>query len=247
MTKAAIRQKVWELLRRAHAIRLPGPRTGVPHFIEADRAAQLLRELAVWRRAAVVKVSADVPQLFVRRLSIEDGKLLYIALPYLRAERCFIEVDPQRLGRQGLLAASLPCACRYGRLVAPRDMRPIDLVVSGAVAVARDGSRVGKGGGYEDLAYALLREEGKVRESTPIATTVHPLQIVSDRVTMFPHDVPVDFLVTPSDVVATRPHHARPRGIYWDLLPPTKISAMPALRKRLRQVEAVGRPSPRRL
>lgn len=235
MTKAAIRQHVWELLRRAQAIAFPGPQAGVPNFLQADRAAQLLRELAVWRRAAVVAVSAHVPQLFVRRRAIEDGKLLYIPLPHLhlRTERCFIEIDPRRLGKRSRLAASLTAACRYGRLVAPRDMRPIELVVCGSVAVARDGIRVGTGGGCNDLAYALLREEAKIRESTPIATTVHPLQIVSQRVMMLPHDVPVDFLVTPSNVIATRPAYARPRGIYWELLPPRKINAMAPLRKRL--------------
>jgi 5-formyltetrahydrofolate cyclo-ligase len=30
-------------------------------------------------------------------------------------------------------------------------MRPIDLVITGSVAVARDGARVGKGGGYCDV------------------------------------------------------------------------------------------------
>ena len=125
-------------------------------------------------------------------------------------------------------------------------MRPVDLVVCGSVGVGRDGARVGKGGGYCDLEYGLLREEGKVRESTPILTTVHPLQIVAERVTMLPHDLPVDFLVTPTEVIATRPAHPRPRGIYWDLLRPLKINAIPLLRKRLRR-GGTQAPSPRRL
>jgi 5-formyltetrahydrofolate cyclo-ligase len=247
MNKADVRQKVWDLLHRSRAIRLPAPQAGIPNFVHADRAARLLRELAVWRRALVVKVSVDVPQLFVRRLSIADGKLLYLAIPNLRTEKCFIEIDPQRLGARAQHAASLPAACKYGRLVSPREMRPIDLVVCGSVAVSRDGTRVGKGGGYADLEYALLREEGRVREATPIATTVHPLQVLSHRVVMQPHDIPVDFVVTPTDVIATRPCHARPRGIYWDLLPSAKINTIPLLRKRLHQLDGAGRPSPRRL
>jgi 5-formyltetrahydrofolate cyclo-ligase len=246
MTKAEIRQKVWQLLFRGEAARFPGTQSPIPNFIDADRAARLLRELAVWRRALVVKVNPDAPQLFVRRLAIEDGKVLYIAVPRLRAEKCFVEVDPQRLGSRALLAASLTGAYRYGRLVSPREMRPVDLIVCGSVAVSRDGTRVGKGGGYTDLEYALLREEGKVRESTPIVTTVHPLQIISERVAMLPHDIPVDFLVTPTEVIATRPGHARPRGIYWDLLRPLKINTIPLLRKRLKR-DGTGTPSPRRL
>ena len=80
--------------------------------------------------------------------------------------------------RRAALAASIAGACRYGRAVSPREMRPVDLVVCGSVGVGRDGARLGKGGGYCDLEYGLLREEGKVRESTPILTTVHPLQIL---------------------------------------------------------------------
>jgi 5-formyltetrahydrofolate cyclo-ligase len=247
MTKAEVRQKVWESLHRCEAIRFPGPQARVPNFIHADRAARLLRQLAVWRRALVVTVNADAPQLFVRRLAIADGKLLYMAVPRLRSEKCFVEVDGQRLRGKSVLAASLPGACKYGRLVAPREMRPIDLFVCGSVAVSRDGMHVGKGGGYADLAYGLLREEGKVRESTPIATTVHPLQIVADRVAMLPHDIPVDFLVTPNEVIAARPGYARPRGIYWNLLRPTKINTIPALRQRRRRADGAGRPSPRRL
>src|SRR4029077_12017018 len=100
--------------------------------------------------------------------------------------------------------------CRHGRTVSPREMRPVDLVVCGSVAVGRDGARIGKGGGYCDLEYGLLREEGKVRESTPILTTVHALQIAADRIAMLPHDLPVDFLVTPGEVIATRPPPAPP-------------------------------------
>src|SRR5205823_3963525 len=142
-----------------------------------------------------------------------------------------IEIDPQRLGKKAMLAGSIAGACRYGRAVSPREMRPVDLVVCGSVGVGRDGARLGKGGGYCDLEYGLLREEGKVRESTPILTTVHPLQMVAERITMLPHDLPVDFLVTPTEVVATRPAHPRPRGIYWDLLRPLKINAIPLLRR----------------
>ena len=169
-----------------------------------------------------------------------------MAVPRLRMEKCFVEIDPQRLGKRALLAASIAGACRHGRAVSPREMRPIDLVVCGSVAVGRDGARLGKGGGYCDLEYGLLREEGKVRESTPILTTVHPLQVVAERITMLPHDLPVDFLVTPSEVIATRPAHPRPRGIYWDLLRPLKINTIPLLRKRLRR-GGTGTGSPRRL
>jgi 5-formyltetrahydrofolate cyclo-ligase len=246
MTKADLRQRVWQTLERAGVARFPGAVGRIPNFVGAEQAASLLREMAVWRRALVVKVNADAPQLAVRRLALAEGKILYLAVPQLRSEKCFLEIDPQRVGKRAALAASLAGACRFGRPVAPREMRPVDLVVCGSVAVARDGARVGKGGGYCDLEYGVLREEGKLRESTPILTTVHPLQVVSERIGMLPHDLPVDFVVTPTEVVATRPAHPRPRGIYWDLLRPLRINAIPLLRKRLRR-GFTDAPAPRRL
>jgi len=246
MTKSEIRQKVWLSMQREEVARFPATVGRIPNFTGAERAAQLLREMAVWRRALVVKVNPDAPQLPVRRLALAEGKILYMAVPRLRSEKCFVEIDPQRLGKKAVLAASIAGACRYGRAVSPREMRPVDLVVCGSVAVGRDGARLGKGGGYCDLEYGLLREEGKVRESTPILTTVHALQVATDRIAMLPHDLPVDFYVTPQEVVATRPAHPRPRGIYWDLLRPLKINAIPLLRKRMRRGGA-GTPSPRRL
>ena len=41
---------------------------------------------------------------------------------------------------------------------------------------------------------------------------------------MLAHDIPLDFLVTPFEVVATRPAFPRPRGIYWDLLKAAQAS-----------------------
>jgi 5-formyltetrahydrofolate cyclo-ligase len=246
MTKSDIRQRIWQTMEREGVARFPGALERVPNFLGAEQAAQLLREMAVWRRALVVKVNPDAPQLPVRRLALAEGKILYMAIPRLRSEKCFVEIDPQRLGKKAGLAASIAGACRYGRAVSPREMRPVDLIVCGSVAVGRDGARLGRGGGYCDLEYGLLREEGKVRDSTPIVTTVHAVQIVGERIAMLPHDLPVDFLITPGEVVATRPVHPRPRGIYWELLRPLRINNIPLLRKRLRR-GGTGTSSPRRL
>jgi 5-formyltetrahydrofolate cyclo-ligase len=235
MTKEDLRRKVWQLLEHNAVHRFPGAPGRIPNFLGAERAATRLTELAVWKKARTIKMSPDAPQLAVRRQALLDGKIVYLAVPLLRAEKCFIELDPKRLGRRTAIAASLLGATKYGRMVGPREVRPIDLVVCGSVGVRRDGTRVGKGGGYVDLEYALLREEGKLKETTPIVTTIHPLQIVTEKVAMLAHDIPLDFLVTPFEVVATRPAFPRPRGIYWDLLKAARIEAIPSLRKRLKQ------------
>jgi len=235
MTKEFLRRRVWQLLEQSGVERFPGAQGRIPNFLGAERAAARLAELAIWKKARTVKINSDAPQLAVRRQALAEGKVLYLAVPRLRTEKCFIELDPKRLGRRTALTASLKGALKYGRLVSPREVRGIDLVICGSVGVRRDGTRVGKGGGFADLEYALLREEGKLKETTPVVTTAHPLQIVVEKVAMLAHDIPLDFLVTPFEVIVTRPAYPRPRGIYWDLLKATKIDAIPSLRRRLRQ------------
>jgi 5-formyltetrahydrofolate cyclo-ligase len=245
MTKEEIRQKVRMRLTLAGAARFPGVEARIPNFIGAEAAAELLCELPMWKRARVVKINADAPQLPLRRAALLEKKIVYLSMPRLRNERCLIELDPERLGPKIRRVASLSGALRFGRLMAPHEMRPVDLIVCGSVAVTRQGARLGSGGGYCDIEYALLRTAGKIREYTPILTTVHPLQILDDRLPMRGHDIPVDFVVTPLQVIAAPSLHPRPRGVIWEILREDRIAVIPLLRKGRRDV--LGAPTPRRL
>jgi len=138
--------------------RFPGARGRIPNFVGAERAADRLRELDVWKRAAVLKCNPDSPQRPVRLRALKEGKIVYMAVPRLRQSECFIELDPSRLGRQIGQASSIEGAFRFGRSVRPERMKEIDLIVCGTVAVNREGARIGKGGGYSDIEYGLARE-----------------------------------------------------------------------------------------
>ena len=94
-------------------------------------------------------------------------------------------------------------------------------------------ARVGKGGGFSDLEYALLAETGQVTGQTPILTTVHPLQMVPQAIEMLPHDIPVDVVVTPDGPIPLTPAFPRPRGVYREALSPEKIAEVPVLQELL--------------
>lgn len=245
MTKDEIRHKVRTRLKLAGVACFPGIDARIPNFVGAERAAQLLLDLPMWKRAKVIKISSEAPQLPIWRAALRQGKTVYVAIPKLRSERCFIELDPERLGGKIVRATSIKGAMQFGRFVPPHEMRPVDLIVCGSLAVTRQGARIGRGGGYCDLEYALLRTEGKVREYTPIVTTIHSLQIIDERLPMRGHDFPVDFLITPDQVIAAPSLHPRPRGVIWEILHEDKIVAIPLLRKGRRDVR--GAPSPRQL
>ena len=106
-------------------------------------------------------------------------------------------------------------------------LRNIDLIVCGTVAVNPDGARIGKGGGYSDLEYGLAREAGLVQRRTVILTTVHDVQVLDEELPVLRHDIPVDYVVTPTRVIQTHTKLPRPKGIYWDDLTEEKIDGMP--------------------
>ena len=230
-TKQQLRDRIWEMLQRRGVARFPGAVGRIPNFDGAMQAAELARRLPVWERAGVLKCNPDSPQLPLRQAALGEGKTVYMAVPRLRQERCFIELDPERLGRRAGAAATIRGAFRYGRQVTVDELRPVDLVVCGSVAVNREGARIGKGGGYSDLEYALAFAARKVSTDTPILTTIHTLQLIEEAIPREVHDIPVDYIVTPQEVIETRTSLPRPEGIYWKLLPPEKIEAIPALRR----------------
>ena len=80
-------------------------------------------------------------------------------------------------------------------------MARIDLIVCGTVAVNRTGVRIGKGGGYSDLEFALAREAGVIGDWTTVATTVHDLQVLDEDLPETPHDFRVDLIITPESVI----------------------------------------------
>src|SRR5207247_11372878 len=143
----------------------------------AERAAELLASVPEWRSAQVLKCNPDARQLPVRARALAEGKTVYMAVPRLRDPKPFIELDPTRIRVPARRAASITGASSVGRSVPIGEVPHIDLVVCGSVAVNRLGARVGKGGGYSDLEFALLTEAGRIDARTVIATTAHPLQI----------------------------------------------------------------------
>jgi 5-formyltetrahydrofolate cyclo-ligase len=231
MTKQQLREKVWKDLESHRVARFPGARGRIPNFIGAERCAQQVEKVDAWQKAKVIKANPDSPQRALRHLALKQGKTIYMAVPRLREEKCFVELNPAKLGRNIYAASSIKGAFQFGRQVAVAEMRPVDLIVCGSVAVSRNGMRVGKGGGFSDLEYALALELGIIQPATPILTSVHPLQIVTRRAPRLPHDIPVDFIVTPDSVIRTRTRLSRPEGIYPEYLDEEKISEIPLLRK----------------
>jgi 5-formyltetrahydrofolate cyclo-ligase len=232
MDKQSLRERVWDDLEDSGEARFPFPPHGrIPNYAGAKAAAERLQDTEAWERAATLKANPDAPQLPVRRAALRAGKTVYMAVPRLRDEECFIELDPERLDDYDA-ATTVSGAPEHGRQVGPEAVSGVDLVVCGSVAVTEDGARVGKGEGYSDLEYAVLTELGLLDAGTPVATTVHERQVVDDAVPVDPHDVPLDLVVTPDRTVETETPYERPEGVDWDALSDERIAEIPVLQNR---------------
>jgi 5-formyltetrahydrofolate cyclo-ligase len=230
--KAALRQEVWSEMTAARVARFPGAAGRIPNFAGAEAAAERLRATAVWQAASTVKANPDSAQLPVRQRALEDGKTVYMAVPRLAEREPFFALDPAHLSEPPRKAASIRGASRSARRVTLAELSPVDLVVIGSVAAGEDGARLGKGGGFADLEFALAAAAGLIGPHTVSVTTVHELQVrAAGMIPLTGHDVPVDLIVTPERIIDCRPRHG-PRaagGIRWDDLTEEKIAAIPLL------------------
>ncbi len=230
--KAGLRQEVWSALRAAKVARFPGAAGRIPNFTGAEAAAERLRGLPAWREARTIKSNPDSAQWPVRQRALEDGKLVYMAVPRLASSEPFFALDPDHLSEPPRKAASISGASRSARRVTLADVSPVDLVVMGSVAAGEDGARLGKGGGFADLEYALATAAGLIGPRTVCVTTVHELQVrEAGTIPRTGHDVPLDLIVTPERVIDCRPRHGTRSAarIHWEDLTGEKISAIPLL------------------
>jgi 5-formyltetrahydrofolate cyclo-ligase len=226
--KARLRADVWSELDVPGVARFPRPANRIPNFVGAEAAARRLAETAEWAAAATVKANPDSPQWPVRQRALIDGKLVYMAVPRLAERDPFFLLDPAQLVDSPRASSSIKGAARSARTVDVDELEPVDLVVTGCVAVDERGARLGKGGGFSDLELAIAAEAGLVDGHTIVVTTVHELQVLDrDTIPTTVHDIHVDRVVR-----CPRPASWSLPRLAWDQLTDEKIAAIPLLQRR---------------
>lgn len=199
MSKENIRMHVWRLMEEQNIAAFPRPvYHRVPNFVGAGKAAANLRRLPEYESAHIVVCNPDSPQRPVREMVLRDGKQLVMATPKLK--QGFLLVEPSRLAGSDVAEAStIRGAFKYGRQVNPVTVK-VDLFVAGSVAVSLTGARLGKGTGYSDQEYAILKKAGALSRRTLVVTTVHDVQIV-EGIPSSEWDVPVGVIITPTRII----------------------------------------------
>ncbi|MGN7175700.1 5-formyltetrahydrofolate cyclo-ligase [Cytobacillus sp. SAFR-174] len=228
-TKKEIREYIWNFLEENKLGRFPFPLTNrIPNFKGAEKAAAFVFTMPEYKEAKVIKVNPDSPQLPVRTQILKDGKTLLVPTPRLKAG--FIMVKPEWVPPgEERKAASLKHIHSYGKEVPLTELPKIDLFFAGSVGLHRDGRRVGKGEGYADREYAIIRELGN--PEIPVIGTVNSAQVTEADIPRDPYDMTVDWIATEKELIKTNTPYPKPAGIQWDLVTEKEMEEMPVLRE----------------
>ncbi|KAJ8917856.1 hypothetical protein NQ315_010769 [Exocentrus adspersus] len=244
VTKHTFRKEVWEHLKKNKLCNFPGPSGRIPNFKAAHQAALRLINLEEFKVAKSVEVNPDKPLEPSRVLVLEHGKDLYVPVPRLHQGLLKKLVTQDGVPIQKLV--SRRGIDNAGEKIELGTEVHIDLLVVGSVAVSKQGYRIGKGRGYADLEFALLKEIGAINDDTLIVTTVHESQVFDElpKDLFKKYDVPVDYILTPTDTIKIENRLPRPEGIYWDLLSKGQLGRIKILRDLRGRYEKEGKLQP---
>ncbi|XP_059149973.1 methenyltetrahydrofolate synthase domain-containing protein-like [Physella acuta] len=247
--KWAIRRKIWDYLEENNLVNVPRPcHYRIPNFEGASAANDKLLQLEAFKKAKTVKVNPDKPQEQARFLVLEAGKELVLLN---QTQRNLMVPTPQL--RTGLLNRVVPpegsdkeklrhCCTSQGvkensKEIGLDEKVKIDLIIVGSVAVSRKGYRIGKGKGFADLEYSMMRTMGAIDANTVVVTSVHDSQVVDiPEELVDEHDMTVDFILTPNELIETKNSRVKPTGVIWSHLEVNKFFQIPVL-KQLRDIE----------
>ena len=222
--KEKIRYQIWQLLLEKNISKAPFHR--IPPFKGQGKAAERLRHLLIYQKSKTIMVPPDEAQKEVRFNALMDGKTLIMATPGLSDG--FYILKPKDIPRKFRYKAIQTYGVKqYGKRLPTRKnaIGHIDLLITGAVAVSIDGKRLGKGAGFFDIEYAILRELGCIDENTPVIAIVHDEQILNTLPKNMA-DVPIDYIITPSQVIKVKMPLDKPKRIFWEKLSQKQIHRM---------------------
>ena len=230
LLKEEIRGKIWKIMEERNVARFPRPVFNrIPNFEGADEAAHRLQDLQVFHDARVIKVNPDSPQKPVRESVLSNGKILITPTPRLKSG--FLLLNSKSIPKSAFsYASTIQGASKYGKQIDLIDPPRVNLIIVGSVAVSLAGARIGKGGGYSEIECGILRELNLIDEKTPIATTVHEIQIL-EKIPTEEHDIPIDIIATPRRIIETKTRYPRPKRIFWEKVTEKMLQDIPVLKE----------------
>tara|TARA_Y100000590_G_scaffold280397_1_gene315004 strand:- start:10385 stop:11128 length:744 start_codon:yes stop_codon:yes gene_type:complete len=234
--KQQIRLKVWKELKN---IALPDSRFHlnfeeyIPDFKDSINAHNQIIKSEEYKKSKLLFITPDNCLTTVREQAIRDGKTIIVSTYGIY--RGFICISKNMVSEGNEIFASTLDGLEYfGKNISLNEIKnlgKVDLMLTGASAVSKNGVRFGKGHGFFDLEWGMFADLKIVDESTPIIAVVHDVQVVSFNLEPSNTDIIVDTIITNKQKLSTNRKKKRPSGIYWDLLEKGMLDATPPLRE----------------
>lgn len=253
ITKRTFRLEIWQKIKEqklspVRRFNSFGMFNKIPYLVGVDKAAELLAETDEFKKAKSVKVNIDLAQEQVKLEVMKAGKTLLVP-PSHKSANVYAKIrTPSSDAGELDLAAQKKLIKLQGAEdtfdeIDINSTEKIDMVVVGSYAVDRQGRRIGKGNGYVDLDIGILTHLGCLTKDTLIVTTVHDVQVYDTLPeNLFQsYDLPLDLIVTPTEVIRVGKRLARPAGIEWNLLSSRRLEIVPVLKSIKEKLEAAGK------
>ncbi len=233
-TTSAHRERIWEELRK---VARPDSRfhwdfsSFIADFEGSEHCAERVAALDAYAADAPIFITPDNSTEALRARAMADGRT--ILMTTYGIGRGFLQLDPHVVpAHERRYAATLDGMDRYARPVSLAELRggpTLKLLVTGGSAVSANGVRFGKGHGYFDLEWAMLSEIGRVDDNSEVVDVVHDCQVVEQRLQGEDHDVPVDWIVTPTRTVRVSEPGRRIGHVRWDMLADSPLATIPPI------------------
>ena len=239
------RDRVWETLNR---VGKPDSRfhwdfsSFIADFEGNDLATARILELDAWKAADRVFITPDNSTELLRREAMRAGKTILVTTYGIR--RGFLQLDPSVVPAEDVkYAATLDGLDHFATPVTLAELAggtPLGLLVTGGSAVSSNGIRFGNGHGYFDLEWAMLSEIGLTSPDSQVVDIVHDEQYVDEVLVGEPHDVAVDWIVTPLRTIPVTDCVREPGRVRWELIPGTEHEDLPPIRELRAGLTATG-------
>ncbi|MCS7123291.1 MAG: 5-formyltetrahydrofolate cyclo-ligase [Candidatus Aenigmarchaeota archaeon] len=192
-SKEEVRQYVWKKIEPF--CDFPSPYGRIPNFRDAKKACERIRELEEYHNAELIFSAPDSVLLRLREIVLEDGKTLLAVLPRMKGfvvlkEKVKPTIDKLKLGK----------IANFSEL-----RGKVSIFAQGCVAVDIHGNRIGKGTGFGDREFEILKKEGVLADKALFVVVAHDIQVFGDLSYLAEaHDVKADVILTPTRVIRTQ-------------------------------------------
>jgi 5-formyltetrahydrofolate cyclo-ligase len=211
-----------ESLRQRLPPNLPSPARG------GGKMAEQLRRQDLYQQTRCVFATPAALLHQIRINCLLDNKFLVMPTPGLKDG--FYCITPHTVPFRQLGTAMTETGLRrFGRRLEQGENSVIDLLLTGALAVDRNGGRLGSGTGYFDLSCAILSSYGWLAENHHILAVVDRTRRVTEPLPLEPWDVTMAGVVTAEDCYLFADQGRREYPIFWQQLSAGRIKKITPL------------------